>query len=361
MTAGTQEVREHLLALLLAKPGVSVSGEAISRERNMTRAAVWKHMQALQQEGWPIESIPRKGYRLKEKALYPYSAAAISAALREQQITFPWRVSLAPRVDSTSSRLKAAAAEGMPEGAALFAETQTGGRGRMGRQWSSRPGQGIWMSVLLRPDLAPGQVQTLTLAASVAVMQALRDEFGELVAQGAMTTQARDGVLADLGVKWPNDILWRGRKLCGILTELAAEPERLSHVVIGIGINVTHTEEDFSEELQQTATSLRQMLHAAATPLLTDRNRLAAHLLRRLAELYGRLLSGELAVILAQWREMSVTLGRDILVLDAAGSRRAKAIDIGEDGRLLVVGADGKPEWLLSGEISIRNVSVRTR
>lgn len=354
MTTATQGLREHLLAMLLEEPGRYLSGETLSANLHLTRAAIWKHMQALQARGWPIESVPRKGYRLPEAGRYPFSGAAVQALLRQTGDTF-WRVSLQQEVDSTSTRLKEAAATGEPEGAVLIAETQTSGRGRLGRQWASLPGQGIWMSVLLRPDMAPRQVQALTLAASVSVVHALRKAFDETDSQaGGKAWKAAERVVADIGVKWPNDILWRGRKLCGILTELAAEPERLSHVVIGIGMNVSHQTRDFPPELRGTATSLAQVCKAGHMSFTPDRNHLAAHLLRELSRTYGLLCAGRLPDILNEWRHASVTLGRRIRVMDPEGDWEAEAMEIGEDGRLLVRREDGAERWLLSGEISIR-------
>ena len=359
MMTGTHDVRERILAMLLADRGQFVSGEAISRELNMTRAAVWKHMQALQLMGWPIESVPRNGYRLPVHAPLPFSEAGISAALAgrmpEEGTPLPWRISVAQQVDSTSTRLKEAAALGAPEGTVLFAEEQTGGRGRLGRQWASRPGQGIWMSALLRPALAPAEVQTLTLAASVAVVHALRAYLAEEEAAVSAEEGARiRQVSGELGIKWPNDILWQGRKLCGILTELAAEPERLSHVVIGIGLNVGHTLEDFPPELRSTATSLSLALSGSDSSRSPDRNRMAAHLLLALDTQYRLLCQGGLDSILARWRQASLTLGREITVLDPKGIWSATALEIGEDGRLLVRTPEGGTQWLLSGEISIR-------
>ena len=359
MMPGTQDLRERLLAMLLLDQGHYVSGEAISRDLNMTRAAVWKHMQALQMLGWPIESAPRNGYRIPVHAKLPFSEAAISAAIAERKpeggAPLPWRVSLIQQVDSTSTRLKEAAASGEPEGAVLFAEEQTGGRGRLGRQWASRPEQGIWMSVLLRPAMAPAEVQTLTLAASVAVVQALRaylaEEEAALSEVDRVLLRQASGAI---GIKWPNDILWQGRKLCGILTELAAEPERLSHVVIGIGLNVSHAREDFPPELQHAATSLVQILSDLGETFVPDRNRIAAHLLLALNEQYGLLSHGGLESILNRWRDASLTLGQEIQVMDSNGPWPATALEIGEDGRLLVRGPDGNTQWLLSGEISIR-------
>jgi BirA family transcriptional regulator, biotin operon repressor / biotin---[acetyl-CoA-carboxylase] ligase len=354
MTSGTHALRERLLSRLLGQPDRFLSGEALCAGTNLTRAAIWKHMQSLQAGGWPIESVHGKGYRLPGKGRYPFSEAAIRSFLHREGDAF-WRVSLREEVDSTSTRLKEAASLGEPEGAVLIAETQTGGRGRMGRQWSSLPGQGIWMSVLLRPDLAPHQVQTLTLAASVAVVQAIRDTLAGAVGDLDIETRERMAhVCTDIGIKWPNDILWNGRKLCGILTELAAEPDRLSHVVMGIGLNVTHQAADFPEDLRETATSLAQVCASVSQDIHPDRNHLATQILLALARNHGLLCTGRLAEVLSDWRSLSHTLGNQIRVMDPEGPWQAEAVDIGEDGRLKVKGPDGAIRWLLSGEISIR-------
>ncbi len=354
-----------------------MSGEALSGELDMTRAAVWKHMQALQAAGWPIECAARKGYRIAEGARLPYSAAGIRSELRRLALgdsgedaatdsrtirndgastgSIDWRVLLLEQTDSTNTRIKALAAEGAPEGCVVLAETQTGGRGRMGRTWASSGGDGIWMSVLLRPDMPPDQVQSLTLAASVAVVEAVTVYLAEAGVVAPMSAERAEPPSGhDIGIKWPNDLLWQGRKLCGILTEMAAEPDRVSHVVVGIGLNVMHRREDFPPELRDTAASLRQVLEGCGCRAEPDRNRVAALMLHHLAEAALAHRSDGLAGLLARWRKASVTLGRTIRVMAPEGAWLARAVDVGMDGRLLVERPDGTQEWLLSGEISIR-------
>ena len=390
MTGGSADTRERLVEMLLAHAGRHVSGEVLSADLDMTRAAVWKHMQALQAADWPIECVTRKGYRLAEGARLPYSAAGIRAELQRLEGAgggepgtpspfgqtmsdlpptrgIDWRITLLERTDSTNTYVKALASDGAPEGCAVFAETQTGGRGRMGRSWSSREGAGIWMSVLLRPDMPPDQVQSLTLAASVAVAEALQRYLAEVA--GKAPTWQKDHMLSEMddptgygiGIKWPNDILWQGRKLCGILTEMAAEPDRVSHVVVGIGLNVCHAADDFPPELRETAASLRQVLEsprlcpdAHACRIEPDRNRIAALLLHHLSETALLHRCGGLERILDRWRKSSATLGRTIRVMAPEGAWQARALDVGADGRLLVERTDGERKWLLSGEISIR-------
>ena len=368
MTAASSDIRECLLERLLEEPGCFVSGEAASRGLDMTRAAVWKHMQALQQAGWPIESVTRRGYRILPGKTLPYSAMGIRLAMRDwngnpgnigkmARTGIDWRVTLLTETDSTNTRLKETAAAGAPEGTVLFAEKQTGGRGRLGRQWDSKAGSGIWMSVLLRPDMRPEQVQGMTLAASVAVVETLRIVLKEAFPEDA---GAGERLAAGIGIKWPNDILWNGKKLCGILTELAAEPDRVSHVVIGIGVNVSQTEADFPPEVRPIAASLHMVATGAgnwpAEDTWPDRNRIAGMLLHQLDDVYGHYREDGLNSLLKRWRDASVTLGQDILVMDPRQPWPARAVDVGEDGRLLVERADGTRSWLLSGEIGIRRI-----
>lgn len=397
MTDTASDIRERILSRLSDEPGRFFSGEAISHEMGMTRAAVWKHMHALKLSGWPLDCVTRKGYRIPFDRVLPFSAAGIRIAMGKDGTggfnrnqfkmknddtdedatngkSIIWKITVLEQTDSTSSRLKELAVAGAPEGTALFAEEQLGGRGRLGRSWSSQRGMGIWMSVLLRPDMAPDQVQSITLAVSVAVVETLRAVVLEIL--GGADPSRAECLAGSIGIKWPNDILWEGKKICGILTELAAEPEKLSHVVIGIGINVFQTEDDFPPELRSIASSLRMMLSAGIqaelvsnagmvsnegmvagireTEYLPDRNRLAGLLLRNLSVLMGEYRRLGMPEILKRWRSASVTLDRDICVMDPVNPWNAHAVDVGEDGRLLVERPDGTRTYLLSGEISIR-------
>ncbi len=429
MTAQGMDTREQILHALLAADGTYISGEEISDRLGITRAAVWKHMRQLQEEGWPMTSVTRKGYRMLPDELFPYTAAGIQyalgkmshTALSSTQVTesVSWKVVMHDRIGSSSSTLKELAAEGAAEGLVVIAKEQTAGRGRLGRTWASGSYQGIWMSLLLRPHLAPTQVQSLTIAISVAVMDALLETLTQVLVETLGTDNQKERQVLEqklkkhMGIKWPNDILWKGRKICGILTELAAEPGHVSFVVIGIGLNVNQLESDFPEEVQNIASSCRMVFETlladiaseswpfgevfspdrmvrksreytasgahntepghgirsgeytviceavapAVRPLKICMNTLAACLLLHISDVYGTFEQNGMTELLDKWKEYSITLGQKIRVIAQSKEWDAEVLDICEDGRLLVKNEKGQVIELLSGEISIRNLS----
>jgi len=375
-----EKAHDIILEMLLENPGAFVSGEKISERLGFTRAALWKHMRTLQLEQWPIESVTRNGYRIIKGQKIPFSKAGIIQNLREignvKNIKVEnnnenfWDISVLESVDSTNNRIKELAYQS-DEGTVVFAKKQTGGRGRIGREWSSKENMGLWMSILLKPEVIPSQVQAITLAASVAMVMAIKQIFTE---DSKIDEPTKNILLQSFGIKWPNDILWNGRKICGILTELAAEPEKLHYVILGIGLNVFHTEKDFPEELQKTAVSLNMMQKSVKyqsskesdisgmTGCLEeyisedlDLNRIAARVLHNMQLVYQDFLKNGMVHIVAQWRENSITLGKKILVL-VHEPWEAKAVDVLENGQLIVENDQGDRIELLSGEISIRTV-----
>ncbi len=234
--------REAVLSLLREQEGTYLSGEAMSRALGISRAAVWKAVEALRAEGYEIHSAPNRGYRL----------SSAPDKLREGELRGPLSGCLVGRellcldvIDSTNTECKRRAVSGAPEGLVVIADKQTGGRGRLGRSFQSPPGCGLYLSALLRPRLEPQAVTDFTAWVAVAVC---------------------DGVEAACGlrprIKWTNDLVVEGRKLCGILTELGLESETnaLEYLVTGIGINVNHCPEDFSQEVRPMAASLAQAL-----------------------------------------------------------------------------------------------------
>lgn len=244
-------------------------------------------------------------------------------------------VRVLPEVGSTNDYLKEAAREGAPEGLVLLAERQTAGRGRLGRNFQSPAGKGLWLSLLLRPQCPPERLPQVTALTAVAVRRAI------LAACGLET-----------GIKWPNDLVWQGRKLCGILTELETGGDGLA-LVIGIGLNVSQQPEDFPPELRPTAVSLTQALGRKI-----PREPLAAALLRRLDAMYRDLLSGSLAPWRQDYRAACVTLGREVRVLRPDGRETlATALDVDRDFGLIVRRTDGTEEILRSGEVSVRGLS----
>ncbi len=319
------------VAALLAGAGGRVSGEEMSRALGVTRAAVWKEMEALRREGWPIESSPRKGYRLAgpPPAL---SGAYISAQLPPDSL-FSGKVLVEPVVDSTNTRLKAMAAAGAPEGTALIAEEQTGGRGTHGRSFQSPRGDGLYLSVLLRPrGVRLEDLLTLTGWVGAAARRAVERACG-----------------APARIKWLNDLYLNGKKLCGILTELSflGESGEPDYVVAGMGINMNQTAETFQAQgLGDIATSL------ALEGFPVERNHLAVCLLSALEQMI-RDFPDRRADYLADYRAHCVTLGRRVSFQGPEGTRTGTASGVDGSFALLVSGDDGREHTVNSGTVTM--------
>lgn len=328
------DVRLRILQALRERAGDPVSGEELARCLGLSRAAVWKHITALRQSGYPIEGSPRRGYVL---GAVPDLLAAEEIRSGLETRVIGRQIDFRASVTSTNDIARELGRRGAPEGLVVVADEQTAGRGRLRRPWASPPGVGLWMSVLLRPPLPAHELGRLTLAAAVAVVEAVRD--------GA-------GVAA--GIKWPNDVVVGGRKLCGILTELEADWEQVHFAVVGIGVNVNTPPEAFPPDVREAATSLRI---EAGHPV--PRAPLARAILAGLERAYGETLAGQFERVLARWRAYTVTLGRPVRVLPVAGGRPpidGVALDVDGDGALLVRLADGRVERVLAGEVSLRPV-----
>jgi len=323
--------KDRILRMLADRKGRFVSGEQISAELGISRTAVWKHIMKLKDEGHIIQSINRLGYQLIDSGdVYDRSSvlSRLNTKILGRNLYFH------ETIDSTNNELKKMAAGGACEGTVVVALCQTEGRGRRGRQWQSDAGAGIYMSVLLRPELSPVAVQSITLLASSAVCRVLE----KYVPEG-------------LGIKWPNDILINNKKVCGILTEMTSEPDKVQAIILGIGLNVWNREEDFRDGLADTATSL-----CLNTEKEISRSLLVAEILQELEELYLNFIEkGSSAKFMDIWRCFSITIGRDIIVFQGENKWQARALDVLDDGRLLVETPDGKRQTILSGEISIRS------
>ena len=228
--------REQLLTLLLKRKDEFLSGEKISDALQVSRAAVWKHIEALRQEGYQIEARPKRGYRLiyRPDRLAPEEVAPLLTTRR-----FGREIHYERTVPSTQPLAHQWAREGAGEGALVLAEEQTAGRGRLGHSWYAPAKSGIWMSLILRPPIPLVHASQLTLVASIGVARALSDTTG-----------------LSLSIKWPNDLLIGDKKVCGILTELRGEQDRVDYIVLGIGINVNIVTDQWPEELRERATSL---------------------------------------------------------------------------------------------------------
>lgn len=236
-------------------------------------------------------------------------------------------------IGSTNDRAMAAGHEGAPEGLCVLADGQTTGRGRLGRTWVSPPGVGLYTSVLLRPKASPSRLPLLTLVAGLAVADAIQE-------------------VADLPprLKWPNDVLLEGRKVAGILTELATSGAEVSHVVVGIGINVNHDVDDFPPELREAATSVSLQ---CGRPIA--RGMLAPAIFNRMDCWYELFCRDQRGRIVEAGRQRSATLGRPVQVLAGAEAWEGLAVDLDPDGALLVQDEVGSLRRVVAGDVSIRD------
>lgn len=319
---------EELVLAFLAEAGDEfVSGEAISDKLGLSRAAVWKHVNALRSQGYRIEAVPARGYRLLE---IPDRLGELEVRPLLNTHDVGQALHWYEEVGSTNDVAKELADEGALHGEVVIAERQSAGRGRRGRSWSSPPRKNLYLSVVLRPDLPPARAPEVTLLAAVAVCQAVR----------------RAGV-ASAAIKWPNDVLASGRKLAGVLTEMAAEVERVQWLVVGIGVNVNAAADDFPDELRELATSL---LIERGHPV--PRALFAAALLTALEEWLDRHAAEGFAPVRAAWREMSDTLGREVRVRVGSADLVGLAEDVDETGALLVRTASGL-ERVVAGDVEM--------
>ncbi|MBQ2996660.1 MAG: biotin--[Oscillibacter sp.] len=324
--------REKVLQLLRAQEGY-LSGEALSRDLSLSRAAVWKAVEGLRKDGYEIEARTGLGYRL----------ISVPDVLTEGEIRrylgsgglLGCELHCLDSVDSTNTYAKKLAMQGAPEGTVVIANHQTAGRGRMGRQFQSPKDKGIYLTLLLRPCLPPARLMPVTAMAGVAVCDAVEKVCG-----------------VRPGLKWPNDPVIGKRKLCGVLTEMSLEGEtgQVQYLVLGIGINMSQTAEDFTPDVAQIATSLNTSLGWAVC-----RSELAAALIREVERLYLTLLCGDLSEYLAAYRRDCVNLGKTVQLL---GEERevVTAVDIDEEFGLVVRTANGEEKTVRSGEVSVRGM-----
>lgn len=321
-------VKDEVLALLRASTD-AVSGEQMSRRLGVSRAAVWKAVDQLRAEGYEIDAATNRGYRLSSE---PDRLSEGRIAQLLDGHAWQTRMIVLERVDSTNNYAKNLAAAGAPEGTCVMAEEQSGGRGRRGRGFVSDSG-GLYFSCILRPKAQPQQLMHLTALAAVAVCAAIEKASG-LKAQ----------------IKWPNDPVLNGKKVCGILTELSvvAEVNETEYAVIGIGVNCNQP--SFPPELSQIATSLCQ--EGGET---IDRNVLAAELVRALCHMSQTMFS-EKDTWLSRFAARCITIGRDVVLKRESGDVSAKAVGLGEDAALIVQFADGRQEEVTSGEVSVRGM-----
>jgi BirA family biotin operon repressor/biotin-[acetyl-CoA-carboxylase] ligase len=321
-------VDAKILSALRSAP-CGVSGSELSRELGMTRAGVWAHIEELRALGYDIEASPHLGYRLlgAPDALH---ADDLSARLGKVRVVGR-EIHVFQETTSTNDVAARLARGGALEGAVVFAESQTKGRGRMGRSWISPAGKGLWFTVLLRPDLPPQGTTQLTVAAATALSRAI-------------TLQT--GIVPE--IKWPNDLLIRGRKIAGILTEMRAELDRVQEVLLGIGMDVNLEPGDFADGLRRIATSLR-----IETGQKVNRAELAVAVLRELDRDYQAVMEGRFERLAEQWQERCSTLGCQVAIRFGDRVIRGRAESLDNDGALLVRGLHGHLERIVGGDVTL--------
>lgn len=315
---------ERILERLLA--GETVSGQAISAELGVTRAAVWKQIEQLRALGFVIESQGKQGYRLlscPDSLMAPVIARGLQTRWAGRQIVY------LPSVDSTNRRARQLAAEGAPHGTLVIADEQTAGRGRRGRGWISPAGEGVFMSLILRPQSHPSEVARLSMQTALAVALSIAQTTG-----------------LDARIKWPNDIVCGGRKVCGMLLEMNADEQAVHDVVAGIGINVHQTQ--FAPEIAETASSL---------DLLSGQRVCRAALVRAFLEAFERTeaLAAQGALMDA-YRARSATLGQRVQVIAPAGSFTGTALEVTDSGSLIVEDEEGQRREVLAADVSVRGL-----
>lgn len=322
-------MKMKILGLLKNSYGF-ISGQKISDECEVSRTSIWKYINSLKEDGYLIESVSSKGYKLiSSPDLLVFQEVKEFLATKyigTEMIHFN-------SIDSTNSYAKNIAVEKC-EGTVITAEEQISGKGRLGKNWTSPSKKGIYFSIILKPKLEPSKVAKLTLIGAAAVHLALNDLY------------------IDSKIKWPNDIIIDGKKVCGILTEMSCELNIINYIVIGIGINANFLEEDFSDDIIDSATSLR---------IVTNRNiqrtKLLALVLNHFEVLYDLYkIDLNLKETIEICRKSSALIGKEVQIIKDGNIKIGRAIDLSDDGELIVQ-FDNGIENIYSGEVSVRGLN----
>lgn len=318
-----------ILSALRESPA-GVSGAELAEQLGISRAAVWSHIEELRRLGYGILAGPHSGYRLTDE---PDALLADDLLARLGKSRIIGRdIHVFEQTTSTNDVIEKLARDGVREGVVVFAESQTRGRGRLGRKWVSPARKGLWFSILLRPNLRPQETTQLTVASATALRRAI-------------VSEAR----VKVEIKWPNDILAGGKKTAGILTELSAELDRVRHVILGIGIDVNQEVHEFPADIRKVATSLRiesgESLSRAA---------LATAVLRELDNEYSRICSGKFSEIAVEWMEHCATIGKDVTVHIGDRNLRGRAESLDDDGALILRTEHGRLQRITGGDVTMQ-------
>lgn len=329
------DIKTNILHVLRNADGY-VSGQSLCEQLGVSRTAVWKYVNQLKEDGYEFDAVSNKGYRIVK---YPdiITKEEIESQLPEGLAVR--RIDYYDKTDSTNTRAKLAADNGEESGVLCVAECQTGGKGRRGRTWISPAGSGIWMSLMLRPQIRPEDASMLTIVVAMAVAEAIE----EVVKKDTASKP-------DCRIKWPNDIVLGDRKICGILTEMSAEVDYIHYVVTGIGINVNTT--DFDESIRDTASSIYLQ-----TGDHVKRSDIIASFARHFTEYYEEFLkTSDLSGLIGAYNDNLINMGREVRIIEKDRTFTAIAEGIDRTGRLMVALEDGSREYIVAGEVSVRGL-----
>jgi BirA family transcriptional regulator, biotin operon repressor / biotin---[acetyl-CoA-carboxylase] ligase len=319
----------YILSALRGAGTGSVSGADLSQKLGISRAAIWARVRELRSIGYEIDASPHSGYRLR---LVPDVLHADDLLSRLPDIRVIGRdIRVFQQTTSTNDVVEKLARDGVKEGAVVFAESQTRGRGRLGRKWISPAGKGLWFSILLRPLISPQNATQITVLAATALARAVRSQTG-LLAQ----------------IKWPNDLLLGGRKFAGTLIELSAELDTVRYVILGIGLDVNLNAGELPAELRAIATSLKQ---EAGRPI--NRADLATTILRELDRDYSRLCDGKFEAVADEWESLCSTIGQNVKIHVGDRTIQGRAESLDHDGALLLRTQHGRLERIIGGDVTL--------
>lgn len=322
-------MRNKIIKVILNNKDNFISGEDLSNKLGISRTAVWKHIKKLKEEGYNIESVNKKGYRLVSFPGDLLTSENIKYNLQTEMIGD--NIHHLQTIDSTNEYLKRIG-DKSTDGTVVISEEQTRGKGRMGRTWQSKSGEGIWMSLLLKPNIIPFKAPFITLVAGVSVVTALRK----------LNVPAQ--------IKWPNDIILNDKKICGILTELSAEIERVNYVIVGMGMNVKNMY--FSGELEHKATSLYKEGYILQRVDIVD------EILYEFEKNYIDYIENDNKEhVLNLFRQYSNIINKEIYLIKNDKRELVTCIDINDSGNLIIKDKDNNIREIMSGEVSIRGIN----
>lgn len=319
--------KEQVLDILIENMDIHISGESISQQLGISRASVWKHINSLKKEGFEIESKSGIGYILLGKTDSSLTSYEIKRGLETEFIG--QNIEYFKSIDSTNTFAKNIAPKS-DEGMVIISDEQSSGKGRVGREWISKENEGIYFSIILKPDIDIMNASFLTQVAGAAMVSSLEK-------MGVEST-----------IKWPNDIIVNGKKISGILTEMSAEIDQISYIVVGIGVNLYN--QSFEEEIESKATSLKKEGYDI------DKKEFLQKFFLEFEDLYKEFLSGDKESTISILREKSAVLDKEVYIIDRTGKTKVYARDIDENGNLLVEKENGSIETIFTGEISIRGL-----